>query len=131
MYQTAQRNRDRIEFAKLRQDVDPAYEQAHDELSTAYYDFWRQGKSYPWRGYDVQPTSAQTKALFDKLHGLIFCLREVALLEANSKLPLAQREPLDKLDPFTLDDENKSLRTSTLIQRKVAALAAEGITLTI
>lgn len=88
---SATRNREGIADAEIRAQVDPTFEALHDALETAYYKFWRQGRSQPWQGYDVQATPAQSKALFDDLHGAIFHAREVALDVADQQRPVNER----------------------------------------
>jgi len=78
------RNLESVEFAALRRAVETPFHRAHDELTAAYYDGWRHGRSAPWRGYDVQATPEQSRALFDELHGLIDCLRMLALDARNT-----------------------------------------------
>lgn len=88
-----ERNRDGVADADLRRDVDPVFEALHDGLEAAYYGAWRHGRSQPWQGYDVQPTPALSKQLFDDLHGLIFHHREMALDAADERRPIAERVP--------------------------------------
>ncbi|MBM3498129.1 MAG: hypothetical protein FJX74_05605 [Armatimonadetes bacterium] len=83
-WQAPTRNLDAVEFAPLRKAVEAPFHRAHDELTAAYYDHWRHGRSAPWRGFDAQPTPGQSKALFDELHGLIDTLRMLALDARNA-----------------------------------------------
>lgn len=87
MWKPPERNYDGVEFEALRRVVDAKYAQAHDELSDAYYNYWRYGKSKPWRGYDVQRTPEESKALFDKLHGMLDDLRQAAMMKEHEKQP--------------------------------------------
>ncbi len=83
-WQAPERNLVDVQFAALRQAVEGPYHTAHDELTAAYYDHWRHGEKWPWRGYDAQATPKESKALFDELHGLIDSLRMLALDEHNA-----------------------------------------------
>ena len=126
------RNREGIQFADLRKVIDPTFEQLHDTLSDAYYNYWRHGNSRRWQGYDVQDTLAKSKTLFDTLHGLIFHHREVAFHEANMQQPVAKRLAIDEYSPVVEVAEDKSTRTIRsylLATEKIAELAAKGITI--
>lgn len=79
--------------AELRAGVDPIFEALHDALERAYYDHWRHGRSQPWQGYDVQATPAESKQLFDQLHGAIWHEHEIALADADEARPVGQRRP--------------------------------------
>ena len=84
-YTAPARNYDGIEYEAARRAVDPLYGRLHDTLSTAYYDYWRQGKKFAWNGYDAQATAKDSKALFDKLHAQIEVERQAALADYNAK----------------------------------------------
>lgn len=83
MYKKSEQNTKGIMFEELRKKVDTPFVDLHDELSKCYYDFWKKGKSHPFVNgdniYDVQATPEESKALFDKLHGLIGHLHAVAM----------------------------------------------------
>lgn len=123
-----ERNYDGIFAEKLRRAIDTQFNQAADELSDAYYNFWRAGNSHPWRGYDVQPTPAESKALFDKLHGLIWHLYTIAFHQANLNQPVD--EQIDEAR-YNFVEEGGKTSLSDLAAQRVAELEAEGITLTI
>lgn len=74
------RNFDGIQFETLRKQIDPKFNDVHDELSAAFYN----GK--PFRTFGVLD-----KATFDKLHGLIFALRDVAFHQANIAQPVGNQ----------------------------------------
>lgn len=73
VYKIPDRNFSGIQYEKLRLVVDQKFNVVHDELSDCYYN----GK--PFRTFGVLD-----KVTFDKLHGLIFALREVALEAENN-----------------------------------------------
>jgi hypothetical protein len=85
------RNYDGVEMADLRQEIDHPFNALHDALEICYYQHWRQGQSAPFGAWDVQPTMTLSKALFDRLHGLIFDLRELYLDQANQRRPAHKR----------------------------------------
>jgi hypothetical protein len=124
MFKPETRNLDNIQFANLRQTVDAKFNTAHDELSIAYYDFWKHGQSKPWKGYDVQATPEESKALFDKLHGLIFHLHELAL-EAEH---VAQGRSNEKYEAFSTREKDGKRRSQT-VRERVAEYKANGIEL--
>lgn len=92
------RNYKGVPHETLRKQVDGVFNQAHDELSVAYYDHWRYGGSHSWHGYDVQPTPKESKALFDNLHGLIHMHYTAKFHEENMKLPEGERIPTGEYD---------------------------------
>lgn len=99
----------KVEFVKIRRTLDVPFNDAHDELSEAYYNFWRRGLSHPWQGYDVQATPEESKRLFDYLHGLIFEKQLVALWNANEKLPTYEK--YDMYDLRYKRDDSGQVRT--------------------
>ena len=44
-YKRVERNYKGIEFEKIRRKVDKKFNDLHDDLSEAYYDYWRHGES--------------------------------------------------------------------------------------
>ena len=124
-YAAPTRNMHGIAYEALRARVDARFNELHDTLSAAYYDHWRHGEHQPWHGYDVLPAREASKQQFDKLHGLVFHLYEIALDDANS----AEAEPDARL-ARTMHTPNEKLDGLTRRQRcqvAVAALKQEGI----
>lgn len=117
------RNRTGIADAEIRALVDPTFEALHDSLEVAYYQHWKHGRSHPWQGHDVQATPAESKALFDQLHGLIFHHRELALDTEDQKRPLAQRIPARR----RIGSDGKA--KTTVATEAIAAAAAKGLTI--
>lgn len=131
MWTPSQRNWDKIQFEKLRKIVDGAFNQIHDELSDCYYNYWRLGKSKPFRNYDVQPTLEESKTLFDKLHGLIFHLRNIKFHQENLKQPANKKINESRYNDI-LDDTGKvGGKISDLCAQKIAELKSEGFELII
>lgn len=116
-----QRNIDeKIQFSILREKIDPAFNQVHDELSEAYYE------KKPFRNYGVL-----TKEKFDKLHALIFYLRDVKFHSENLKLPENQRIPEEEYD-YIFDNEGKEIgRKSKTAEKQIQQLNEEGLNLNI
>ena len=75
-YQSAVRNFDRIGHEALRRLVDERFNRVHDELSACYYE------RKPFRDRGVL-----TKEQFEKLHGLIFLIRDVVLYRTDQAQP--------------------------------------------
>lgn len=100
-----ERNYKNIRFEDIRRVIDPKYNKLADDLSEAYYNFWKKGLSHPWMGYDVLDSPQKSKEQFDKLHGLIWLWYDVEFNDYNLSLPPEQRIPLDqyeeKRDPLT------------------------------
>jgi len=113
----AARNRERIADAALRAAVDPTFEQLHDALETAYYQYWRRGISHPWQGYDVQPTLEESKRQFDALHGALFHEHEVALAIADEARPVERRRPAHR----RTDADGRSRREASQEWLRLAA----------
>lgn len=117
------RNRTGIADAEIRATVDPTFEALHDSLEVAYYQFWKHGRSQPWQGYDVQATPAESKALFDQLHGLIFHHRELVLDAEDQKRPVGQRIPARR----RIGSDGKA--KTTVATEAIAAATAKGVTI--
>jgi len=135
VYKPAKRNWERIEFAELRKKVDVKFNEAHDELSRIYYDHWKKGDySVDFQGYKPKEGDSPEKAkqLFDKLHGLIFLLRDVALDTENKKSPKRNQELYDLYNKpeISAGGENPKTRLQET-KEKIAKLKAEGIELKI
>lgn len=119
-----ERNYDGIQFEVLRRAVDPKFNEVHDALTAAY----RQGKPFSWRGRDF---GVLDKVAFDKLHGLIFHLRDVAFHEANLALPEKERIPAASYDEVYDEAGNVVARCHDLSAAWVATRRAEGLELAI
>ncbi len=127
VFRTTQRNYQNVQFGALRKDFDKPYNRLADELSDAYYNFWKKGKSKPWQGYDVQPTPEQSKELFDKLHGLIWHWYNVNFHKLNLSLPPEQRIP-EKEYNYVYGPEGKVLyKKSEHSKEIIEKLKQEGI----
>lgn len=107
-----------VQFAEIRKAVDPAFLALAESLETAYYgprdengafvpgEGWRNGKSSPWNGYDAQKTPAESKALFDQLHGEMWNQHHLALVAENEQQGM--RYDVDRLDPMDAKGQRKS-----------------------
>lgn len=120
-YVAPQRNiESNIQNYDLRKDIDPIFNKVHDELSAAYYN------KKPFRNYGIL-----TKEQFDKLHGLIFYLRDVKFNEENLKLPPEKQIPESQYDDI-LDDKGKVIGKKSVEAAKIIQeLNAQGYNLTI
>jgi hypothetical protein len=119
MADTQERNFEGVELESLRKVVDPKFNNLHDELTDCYYNFWKKGLSKKFQVYDVQSTPEESKRLFDKLHGLIFHQREVAL-ETEFK----------KIDKKDIDERTQRYFDTTDVdasKEKIASLKTEVI----
>lgn len=113
-FTNVKRNYNRVEDEELRRKVDIKWTTLHDELSDCYYNFWKNGLSKQFQGYDVQSTVEESKALFDNLHGLVEDNRIIALDDENKKLPKGKRKKFNNID---------------VIREKVLILTSEGISI--
>ena len=117
IYKLPQRNWEGIQFEEVRKKVDPKFNEIHDELSDCYYD------KKPFRTYGIL-----TKEQFDKLHGLIFLLRDIALDKENEK----QTQPDEKLrKQFNEIPKGETKKPIDATKEKIAQLKTEGIELKI
>lgn len=119
-YQASERNFDGVQHEQLRKKIDKKFNDVHDELSDCYYN------KKPFRNYGLL-----TKERFDKLHGLIFLLRDVAFHNQNMS-----QKPKDRIDEAQYNDITDE--SGTLIAKKseqavikIAQLKAEGIELVV
>lgn len=107
VWNTAERNMDGVEHEQVRKLMDTKFNAVHDELSDCYYN----GK--PFRTYGILD-----KATFDKLHGMIFDLRNVEFDKVNKSLPVEQHIP-----------EEKYAAGLAMSVSRVAVLKTEGLEL--
>lgn len=125
------RNYDGIQHESFRRTFDSRFEVLHDALSDAYYNFWRQGDSKPFQGHNVQATPAESKALFDKLHGLIFWHYDVEFHRENLRRPPAKRIPEEEYNIVRGRDGNIRHRKADISKAKIAAIGSENIRITL
>ena len=114
------RNFEGIQFAELRKVIDPKYNEVHDELTDCY----RNKK--PFKNYSVLD-----KETFDKLHGLIFHIRDVEFHEENLKRPEETKYPESKYNEIRDKNGNIIAKKNELSLQKISQRAVEGLTLTI
>jgi hypothetical protein len=110
------RNFEGVQFENLRKTLDARFNAVHDELSACYYG----GK--PFRNYGIL-----TKEQFDKLHGLIFDLRDVAFDEENQKLPEDQKISEDKYNDVKDEAGNIVGKKTAEAKQRIARLKNEGL----
>lgn len=116
-WKPAERNYDGIQFEGLRKQIDGKFDIVHDELSDCYYN----GK--PFRTYGMLD-----KATFDKLHGLIFLMRDVEFHTENLKLNVENRIPEKEYNAQEVDKDGNIIKTkSDFAQEKINVLSLEGI----
>jgi hypothetical protein len=118
-FSNMKRNFERVQFAELRKKIDGKYNAVHDELSDCYYN----GK--PFRTYGVLD-----KETFDKLHGLIFQMRDVKFHEENLKQLEKDKIPEEQYNEYK-DEEGNTVKQNEKAAEKVAKLKTEGIELEI
>lgn len=137
-----ERNYSGIQHEEFRRTFDPAFDTLHDALSDAYYNFWSNTKrsplnpfgnpkSKPFQGYDVQPTRAESKALFDKLHGLIYHHYAVEFHAENLKQPEPKRIPEEEYNVVRSRDGSLKSTKADTAQAGIDALDAEGVRITL
>lgn len=135
-----ERNWSGIQFEKLRRKVvkdgktlDEIFNDLHDKLSDCYYNYWKKGLSKPFLGkFDVIFTDGKfdpdkTKKLFDKLHGLIFLIRDVKFHEENLKQAIEERIPEEKYNYIHDEAGNVVDKFSDRAARIIQKLKNEGI----
>lgn len=132
-YKTVDRNMTNIQHQVVRDKIDTKFNDVHDRLSTAYYDggvFTQSGKTWDF-GALKAADPANAKAVFAKLHGLIFQIRDIVFNQTNLALPKKDQIPVEQYD--TLKDETGAVIASKaeLAQTIITTLKAEGIELVI
>lgn len=119
-----ERNFDGIQYESIRRKVDIRFNVAHDLLTEIYYKEWKIGNlNRAFQGHKPA-TIAEAKSLFDKLHGLIFHLHELALDERNDLDGNPYPELKESMDRIR-ETETKTRREK--IQDKIAERKAEGL----
>jgi hypothetical protein len=82
---------DTIRHGKLRKTIDIKVVDIHNDLSQAYYDFWRQGISHPITygptTFDVQPTPAETLDYWNNLQAAMTHFYTVYFHQRNMEVP--------------------------------------------
>lgn len=143
------RNFEHVQFAGPRTEIiagkpfDQHFNELHDALEIAYYGVpipesnpvsrdpntgWRNGFSADWHGHDKQATPEESKALFDKLHGLIFQHRDVLFHALNEKKPLAKRVKREKYDAQEVDENGAvTVWKSEFARLSIDALKLAGV----
>ena len=121
-FQPTTRHYDGVRFGDLRRNVEAPFTACHDALSACYYA--RQSFSWGGRQYGVLD-----KTSFDKLHGLISDLLLVAFHNAAQLLA----RPIEPAKYDTICDVAGNAIGSRVADAavRIAALEAEGLTLTI
>lgn len=114
------RNFDNIQFEELRKIVDAKFNAVHDELSDCYYN----KKSF-------RECGVLDKETFDKLHGLIFLMRDVEFHNENLKQATDKLIPEEKYNLVIDKDGNVISKKNEDAASKIAELKSEGIELTI
>jgi hypothetical protein len=136
------RNFDGVQHESLRthkirgRRFDDIFNEIHDTLEEAYYGDrgedgrfvpgtgWKDGVSKPFiisgQTFDIQPTLEESKALFDRLHGLLWDRYAVAIHKVNLSLPLSQRIERESYDVHKRDaDDNVILWKSDFGQGRL------------
>jgi hypothetical protein len=122
-YTAPKRNFDNIQFAAIRKVVDKKYNDCHDELTRCF----KGGVPFKYGGHDY---GVLTKEQFDRLHGLIFHLREVAFHNANLKASAADKADEAKYRFADNGDGTQTDRVQEAID-KIKELKSLGIELVI
>lgn len=114
-----ERNREGIQFANLRARIDEKFDNIHDELSASYYD------GTPFRSFGIL-----TKEKFDKLHGLIFHIRDRVFHITNILQLPKNRTPIENYNNIYAEDGITIIGTrSEKATIQIKALRTEGFQL--
>lgn len=106
-----QRNLNKVQVERLRKVIDPSFNMLHDQLETAYYQFWKLGKSKPFYGYDKLTNLSESKLQFDQLHGYLWHLYSIALHRYNKQLAPEDQYPESKYNIFQRDNVGNIIKT--------------------
>lgn len=109
------------------EQFDDIFNAIHDTLEEAYYGDrdetgrfvmwtgWKHGVSKPFTiegaVFDVQSSRETSKALFDRLHGLLWDRYQTAMHKTNMALPLGQQTPREDYDVEEWDPDGVSAVT--------------------
>lgn len=125
------RNYTGIQYAELRQQVDPIFTLLGDELEECYYGAkdqdgyfvdgtgWRNGVSDPWMdmpAYDVQrgatpeETAALSKALFDRLHGALWTVYTIYFADEHDRRGKPYGDSVDYVVDSSLPQNRRETR---------------------
>lgn len=77
------RNYKNIQFANIREKIDPIVNNIVDELDTAYYKFWKNGGAFDFYGVDKSETTQPSKVQFDQIHAAIYHMYDILFDEFN------------------------------------------------
>ena len=114
------RNYKGIQFEKLRRKVDPKFNDVHDEISDCFYN------KKPFRNYGLL-----NKERFDKIHGLIFFMKDVIFHQENLKQETKDIIPENQYNNIT-DKDNKIIdKKSDQAVKRIAEFKKDNIELTI
>lgn len=135
-----ERNYDFIQHKDLRRGLDPKFHDVCDNLSAAYYNairawdgpkIFQQGDVCVDFGKLVEEDKLQAKEIFDRYHGLIWWLYDIAFHNANMLLPTEKRIPSEKYADV-LDETGTATTKEKLAKKLIAKLETEkGIKLVI
>lgn len=129
----ADRDLDNVQYESYRKIIDVKFNALHDDLQDAYYTYWKKGASHPWQVHDVQATPAESKELFDKLHGLIWQEHILAMKAKHDVAATKEKGFQENMVDKPLDKEGNPQGVGRY-DKAVASKAVstlDGITITI
>lgn len=123
-----ERNFDGVAFERVRKLIDDKINKFHDALSEHYYKYidLPNGEK-PNFIYNNKNFGVLNKEKFDKLHGMIFNLHDIAIVLANNKLPSNLKYSENEINPVMSDGKTKLESTQESIQK----LKTEGYELSL
>jgi hypothetical protein len=83
----------------VRQVIDPVQIELSNEVSAAYYGYWKHGASYQWGDWNKRATPQLSKEQFDYLSGLISTMGTIAFHYVNVSMGT-----IVPLDTYWLED---------------------------
>lgn len=132
MWKPVEANLDGVHFEQVRKhrDLDKRHKAVHDELSDAYYNYWRYGKSKRFQGYDVCLSPAESKEQFDRLHALLTPLYDKSFHENNLTLPAKNRLAEEQYN-LTEDETGHIVQKHVVATTRIAQYKAQGYEITV
>lgn len=131
MWRPPARNTQGIQFGELRAKIDFRFNAIADELSDCYYNYWKNGVSKPFQGYDKGTTLEESKLTFDTLHGLIWHHYNIHFHLENLKQLPEKRIPESKYNELRNELGEVSDTKEQFSLREIQRLRLNGFEITV
>lgn len=123
MYQPPNRDREDARWGLLRELTERAYIEMDDELSAAYYDYWRNGLSFQWGRWDTRNNPPDDLRQFNLLCIMLQDMNTIVFHRMNVNDPLGG-VPEDQYrfrDDTTYDEDGNQTGPLTIVDLPAVA----------